>query len=74
MRAKLFHAVGRTDIMKLLSAFRNFVNVPKTCKCHITERPRFSSVVKVYLVTFSVAQVISCLMLEWLMYNEWGRM
>jgi len=71
---KLFHTDGQTDMMKLISAFWNFVSTPKTYKCHTTERPRFISLVMVYLVTFSVAQVISCKMLEWLTYNEWGRM
>jgi len=72
--AKLFHADRWTDMIKLISAFHNFVNAPKTYKCHITERPRFSSLVMIYLVTLSVAQVILCQMLEWLTYNEWGRM
>jgi hypothetical protein len=40
--AKFFHAVGRMDMTKLIPTFRNFVNAPKTCKCHTTERPRFS--------------------------------
>jgi len=29
MGAKLFHAGGRTDMTKLIVAFRNFSNVPK---------------------------------------------
>jgi hypothetical protein len=29
VRAELFHAVGRTDMMKLIVAFRNFVDAPK---------------------------------------------
>jgi len=28
--AELFHADGRTDMPKLIVAFRNFANVPKT--------------------------------------------
>ena len=28
--ADLFHADGRTDMMKLMATFRNFVNAPKT--------------------------------------------
>ena len=28
VRAKLFHADGRTDITKLIVAFRNFANAP----------------------------------------------
>ena len=73
MEAKLFHADGRTDITKLISTFCNFVNASRTCKCHITERPWFTSLVMVYVVTLSVAQVISCQMLKWLMYNGWGK-
>ena len=29
VRAELFHADGRTDVMKLVVAFRNFANAPK---------------------------------------------
>ena len=29
VRAKLFHADGRTDMTKLITTFHNFVNVPK---------------------------------------------
>jgi len=58
--AKLFHTDKWTDMMKLISTFHNLVNVHKTCKCHITERSWFSSLVMVYLVILSVAHVISC--------------
>ena len=30
--AKLFHADGRTDMTKLIVAFRNFANAPKIIK------------------------------------------
>jgi len=29
--AKFFHAVGRTDMMKLIVTFRNLVNAPRNC-------------------------------------------
>jgi len=29
--AELFHADRRTDVTKLIVAFRNFVNAPKNC-------------------------------------------
>ena len=31
MGAELFHAGGRTDMTKLIVAFRNFANAPKNC-------------------------------------------
>ena len=30
MGAELFHADGQTDVTKLIVAFRNFANAPKT--------------------------------------------
>jgi hypothetical protein len=32
--AKLFHADGRTDLTKLIVAFRNFANAPKNQNTH----------------------------------------
>jgi hypothetical protein len=32
----LFHADGETGVTKLIVAFRNFVNAPKTCQYIIT--------------------------------------
>ena len=30
VRAEVFHAKGRTDVMKLTVAFNNYANTPKT--------------------------------------------
>jgi hypothetical protein len=32
VRAELFRADGRTDVMKLIAAFRNFANAPKNSR------------------------------------------
>jgi hypothetical protein len=32
MGASLFHADGRTDMTKLIAAFRNFTNAPKSAR------------------------------------------
>jgi hypothetical protein len=36
--AELFHADGRTDMMKLIVAFRNFANAPKSGSTHLYGR------------------------------------
>jgi hypothetical protein len=36
--AQLFHADGRTDVTKLIHAFRNFADAPKKPKCRLTCR------------------------------------
>ena len=38
LRAELFHADGWTDIVKLIVAFRNFVNAPKNKDTYLLSR------------------------------------
>jgi hypothetical protein len=49
MGAELFHADGRTDMTKLITAFCNFANAPKST-CHVKKWLKTSVEVDMFLL------------------------
>ena len=70
MGAELFHADGRTDTTKLIVAFRNFANAPKTATV------TFKNVFKHYNWSFIIVSlgrhIAPCLCGENYVSNERG--